>query len=301
MNKWLFGIPYEVAFWEATYSNKQSLKSLFTFSHLGSEISLDGFDVRNFLLVQPSPLEAKILDVGAGMTFFPGNYLALQSDDKSKGRLQPINIHYLDPLAQYYNQIAEKHHVDVPKVEFAMMEYLSAFYPMHDVSLIVINNALDHSAQPVKGIIEALHCLKKGGVLYLNHHPNEAEYEHYRGFHQYNIMVEDSQLIIWNQTSRVNINDLVQSFAEVKTTICGKNPVAIITKKAPVPQHLLQKDADIMNLSNALLDYSQQVTSPKIMFAYHCKLLYYRLAQRFSKLFTFRARQKIKSFINKFS
>ena len=298
MNKWLLGIPYEVAFWEATYSNKQSLKSLFQFSHLGSQITLDGFDVRTFLLQQPKPFDAVILDVGAGMTFFPGNLL---EDAQNQSQLKPINIHYLDPLAQYYNQIAEKHHVEVPKVEFAMMEYLSAFYPMHDVSLIIINNALDHSAQPVKGIIEAINCLHTGGVLYLNHHPNEAEYEHYRGFHQYNIMIENSQLIIWNQTQKHNINELLQSFADVKTTICGNNPVAVITKTAPVPQHLLQKDTDISTLSNALLDYSVQVTSPLAMFQYHSKLIYYRLVQHLSKLFSFEIRQKIKSFINKLS
>ncbi len=289
MVQWLFGIPYEVAFWEATYKNRKERQKLSLFSHYNSPIQLAGFDVQQFLQSQPNPAQATILDVGAGMTYLPGNYLTIE------GKNQPLNLHYIDPLAAYYNQILSKYKVDRPKVEFGMMEYISAFYPNHDVTLITIQNALDHSSNPVKGILESLDILHVGGVLYLNHHPNEAEYENYRGFHQFNIMVEDDKLIIWNKSRRFNINQLLSGFAKVEAKVVDNNPIAIITKTAEVPENMINRRADIVKLSNALLAYSKEVNSPKRMFQYHLKLMYYRLMQRVSKWFSWQTRQRIKS------
>ena len=290
MTNWLFGIPYEAAFWEAVYANPKERDKLFNFSHLGCPISLDGFDAAAFLLSRPQPEQALVLDVGCGMTFYPGDHI-LNGNKKI-----PINIHYIDPLARYYNKIAEQNHVNVPKVEFGMLEYLSSFYPDHNVTLIIINNALDHSANPLKGIIEAIHSLKTGGILYLNHHPNEAEAENYRGFHQYNITIEEEALIIWNKQQRLDINRLLAGFAQVTTLYAGQNPVAIIEKTQAVPEHLLDHPADIKTLCEALLDFSYQLTNEK-KWHYPLKTTFYRIVQRLSKLLPFRLRQKIKSIL----
>ena len=294
MIKWLLGIPYEVAFWKSTYGNKKVLESTLAFSHYGRELSLDGFDATSFLLKQQNPGDVKILDIGAGMSFMPGEFII-----DRKGEKQPLNIHYIDPLADYYNQIAQHCHVDVPKVEFGMMEYLSAFYPEHDVTLAIIQNALDHSANPVKGVLEALNALKKGGILYLNHHPNEAEYEQYRGFHQFNICIENGELIIWNRESRYNINEIVKEYARVETKTCENNPVAIITKTADIPMTILNRDHDVRTLSTALLALTQEMNDPAKMRSYHRRYRYYMLAQRFSKMFSWQTRQKIKTLIKK--
>ena len=293
MKKWLSGIPYEVAFWESVYSNDRTFQSVMRFSHLGSPLSLNGFDAAAFLLAQPDPGQATILDVGCGMTFYPGDYLLVD------GEKLPLDIHYIDPLAEYYNRIARKTGRKVPQVEFGMMDYLSAFYPEHNVSLVIIQNALDHSANPMKGILEALNALKTGGVLYLNHHPNEAEYEDYRGFHQFNVMVENGDMIIWNRTERFNVNELLKDFATVETSLYEGNPVAVITRTDAVPAELLDMPKDIRTLSEALLGFSQQVNSPSAMLAYHCRFFWFRLAQHFSKLFSWSTRQKIKQHLKK--
>ena len=292
MVKWLFGIPYEVAFWEASYRNKQARESLMAFSHYGQTLQLPGFDAQAFFAKQKDLSQALILDVGAGMTYLPGNKAVID------GQNVTLNVHYVDPLATYYNRILKKYQIDRPQVEFAMMEYLSACYPKHDVTLVMIQNALDHSANPVKGVLEAIDALKQGGVLYLNHHPNEAEYENYRGFHQFNITVENQQLIIWNKTERYNINELLRGIAQVETSIMDNNPVAVITKQADVPESMIDRRADIQRLSKALIDYSIEVNSPTRMIGYHCRLFFYRMAQWMSKLFSFRTRQRIKKIIN---
>ena len=294
MLKWLLGIPYEVAFWEATYRNQKELDKLFAFSHYGKALTLDGFDATAFMLSQPKPKQAKILDIGSGMTYLPGEYVV-----DTEGNKIVLNIHYVDPLANYYNRISAKHRPDVPKVEFGMMEYLSAFYPEHDVTLAIIQNALDHSADPVKGIIEALNALQKGGILYLNHHPNEAEYENYRGFHQFNICVENEELIIWNSDKRFNVNDIVKDFAHVETKIVGNNPIAIITKTAEVPAAMLAHEQDIRTLSNALMELTQKMNDSSFMRRYHRQFRYYRFAQKMSKLVSWQTRQDIKKFIKK--
>lgn len=294
MLKWLLGIPYEVAFWESTYANKKVLTSTLKFSHYGRELSLSGFDAAAFLLAQAQPEQAKILDIGAGMSYMPGEYII----DKNGNNL-PINIHYIDPLANYYNDIAAKYHVEVPKVEFGMMENLSAFYPEQDVTLAIIQNALDHSANPVKGILEALNALKKGGVLYLNHHPNEAEYEQYRGFHQFNICIEKDELIIWNKDKRYNVNDIIKEFARVETKIVEGNPVAILTKTADVPETMLDHEQDIRTLSTALMELTQKMNDASFMRRYHRQFRYYRLVQRVSKCFSWKTRQNIKNMIKK--
>lgn len=98
-----------------------------------------------------------------------------------------------------------------------MSEYLSAFIQNHDASLITIQNALDHSSAPVKGIIESLISLREGGILYLNHHPNEAEMEKYKGFHQYNVDERNGELYIWNKDHHINVTELLDGFASVET------------------------------------------------------------------------------------
>mgnify|MGYP003288365966 CR=1 FL=1 len=92
MVKWLFGIPYEIAFWDAGFRNAQTRKSLFAFSHYGQSIQLTGFDVEKFLLQQTNPTEVKILDVGCGMTYYPGDKLYVDGEEKQ------INIHYITPV-----------------------------------------------------------------------------------------------------------------------------------------------------------------------------------------------------------
>ena len=178
ISKWLRGIAYEIAFWNNVYRWKWTFQGMMNWSHYGKAIDLELFDANAFL----APLDnAQLLDVGCGMSYVTGNHV------KEGDTLRPIPLHYVDALAPYFNKILKKRKKDLPAIEFGMVEYLSAFYSPGSVDMVIIQNALDHSAQPVKGILESLHVLKEGGVLYLNHHPNEAETEHYKGFHQYNI------------------------------------------------------------------------------------------------------------------
>ncbi|MBR4920775.1 MAG: hypothetical protein IKZ62_05605 [Prevotella sp.] len=250
IKKWMKGIPYELAFWNNVYRWKRTFNGMMNWSHYGKEIELELFNASLFLSSQPSP---KIIDLGCGMSYATGNMIT------RNGTLEPIDIHYIDPLATNFNQILKRYHRQLPMIEFGMMEYISAFYPNHDTDLIIIQNALDHSAEPVKGILEAIDALRINGILYLNHHPNEAEKEQYKGFHQYNITIEKDHLIIWNKENHWDINNMLGTFASIKTCQHDNGHIiAVITKKEDVPTNMLTEKADIRNLSGVLINLSQQ-------------------------------------------
>ena len=229
--KWLGGISYEIAFWNNVYRWPHTFKGMMGWANYGSKIELEGFDANAFLQKQTEP---HVYDVGCGMSYAIGDKM------ECDGQLIPLDVHYVDPLAIHFNDILRRHKKDLPFIEFGMAEYLSAFIPSADASLITIQNALDHSSMPIKGIVESLVSLRTGGVLYLNHHPNEAEMEKYKGFHQYNVDEQDGKLIIWNKQERINVNELLQDYASVETRqMPNGHIVAVITKSSNnLPSHL---------------------------------------------------------------
>ncbi len=229
--KWLGGISYEIAFWNNVYRWPHTFKGMMGWANYGSKIELEGFGANEFLRQFNKP---HVYDVGCGMSYAIGDKL------ERDGHLIPLDVHYVDPLAIHFNDILHKHKKDLPLIEFGMAEYLSAFIPNSDASLITIQNALDHSSMPIKGIVEALVSLRTGGVLYLNHHPNEAETEKYKGFHQYNVDEQDGKLIIWNKQEHINVNELLLDYASVATqTMPNGHIVAVITKSSnSLPSHL---------------------------------------------------------------
>lgn len=112
----------------------------------------------------------------------------------------------------------------------------------------------------MKGIVEALSVLSLGGILYLNHHPNEAELERYKGFHQYNISEEEGNFILCNKTEHINITNLLKGYAHVSTVrMDNGHIVSIITKTSENPPAQLSKyindKQDKGNLCKCIMEY----------------------------------------------
>jgi len=289
-SRWFSGIAYEVAFWNNVYRWNHTFQGMMGWSHYGSPIQLECFDANAFLLSRPEPT---VLDVGCGMSYATGNLLL------KDGTVSPLCIHYVDPLAPYFNRILKRHKRDLPPITFGMAEYLSAFFPTGTADLVIIQNALDHSAQPLKGIIEALDVLKPGGVLYLNHHPNEAVTEHYKGFHQFNINEEDGRLIIWSREQRICVDELLEQFADVST--CrheNGHVVSVITKRATVPPELLTDKADKQQLCTTLMEATQHRAD--ILGAIRYKLSYwkYNTIQFVAQALPWELKMKVKKLIH---
>src|SRR5574344_2857595 len=109
MKQWLTGISYECAFWNSLYRNKEQRERLFRWSNYGRELSLHNFDATSFLDERSTKIhtDAIILDVGCGMSYCTGNLL----------HGNPIDIHYIDPLAPFFNRILQRSHVNCPPIE----------------------------------------------------------------------------------------------------------------------------------------------------------------------------------------
>ncbi len=290
--KWLGGISYEVAFWNNVYRWPHTFKGLMGWSNYGSKINLDGFDANSFLASKPNP---KVYDVGCGMSYAVGNYI------ETEGKLQPIDIHYVDPLALHFNQILKRHKKDLPQIEFGMAEYLSAFV-YGDASLIVIQNALDHSSAPIKGIVEALLSLEEGGILYLNHHPNEAEMEKYKGFHQFNIDEENGRLIIWNKTERYDITQMLEGVASVDVKRMNDGHIVAVIQRfaGSVPEALrvyADDRTDVAELCKVLLTYEYENSSFGKILIGRLRFGVYNIMQMFAQMLPWSLKMKIKHWI----
>ena len=104
------------------------------------------------------------------------------------------------PVAHQYSSIWEVFQAYPPvRTEFAVAEELSSFFETSSFDIAHCRNALDHSFDPLRGILEMLKIVRVGGWVVLRHHPNEAEREAYAGCHQYNFEIRDGRLVIGNR------------------------------------------------------------------------------------------------------
>lgn len=220
IESWANGVGYEVAHWNSALSIKKRSESILERIQKNSNIVLEGCNIESLIKFNNNE-KPIVLDVGCGMSYKTGTAINGNETD----------FRYIDPLAEFYNDILDKKNLPFPRISFGMVEYLSSFVEKNSVSFIMINNALDHSFDPVKGIMECMSVLKTEGILYLYHYKNEAERENYRGFHQFNIDCENGDLICWNNEKNTNISKMLSEYAKVEVVDLGDYVATVINKK----------------------------------------------------------------------
>ncbi len=122
ISQWIDGIPYEKAFWNNVYRWKQTFNGMMQWSNYGGIIDLECFDANRFLSSCTS-CKPKVLDVGCGLSYATGNYIEIN------GTKTELDLHYVDPLADVFNDIKKRHHRNLPDIEFGMVECLSDSFP----------------------------------------------------------------------------------------------------------------------------------------------------------------------------
>ena len=286
--EWLKGIPYEVAFWQSYYGNRKRRADLFEWSQYDEECVLDNFDVAAYIgSLDHAPV---IMDVGCALSYAFGNVF--------NGKTLPVL--YIDPLAPFYNRILNRYTILRPNITFGMIETLSSNFGEETVDFIHIRNALDHCADPVAGIIQALSCLRTGGILYLNHFRNEACNEAYRGFHQYNITEEDGHLIIWNREHGKDITKFLAPFAETVTSVSNEGRiVAVITKKAPVPEEILDRQKTNLNISLMLMTSAELFHSTRFVIAYQWSKAFTTVSHSIMRLLPYSWIKRLKKLLSR--
>ena len=168
-----------------------------------------------------------------------------------------LKITACDPLANYYAEILRALGV-VPPIRTiqAFAEDLSCYFEKDWFDMVVCTNALDHSFEPMRGLVQMLEVVKLGGTVLLQHRLREAKSEKYAGFHQWNFDRQDGRFIMWNRTERIDVAEHIAPFAEVTVEDLGW-VVVTIRKTAPVvaPQSTDMR-ARIRALLNSMLALS---------------------------------------------
>lgn len=287
--QWIKGIPYEVAFWESYYGNRRRRSDLFSWSLYGKECELDNFDMSRFM-ERHAVDSALVLDVGCALSYAFGT--------KLDGR--DMTVDFVDPLAVFYNSILDRHKIDRPRIKFGMVESLGASYPENSVTFIHIRNALDHCADPMAGILQAVDCLEPGGMLYINHFRNEAMREGYRGFHQYNIDIDGGRLVIWNKTSCIDVAARLEGFATVQPSVTGEGRiVAVIEKTAPVPGSVLDREKARRDMAEMMMATVRYFHNPLSALAYQGSRIYSAAGHRLMRLLPYSLMNRIKALLGK--
>lgn len=260
--RWLKGIPYEIKFWNSYYSHSKSLSELYSWSDYGKKCHLDNFDIQGFL--SNSGKKPLMIDVGCALSYVLGT----EFDNSG------TELHLIDPLAKFYNQILDKTHNKRMRLKEGMIELLSTIYAPGTVDLVHVRNALDHCANPMLGIFEGLQVLRTGGVLYLHHHINEAERESYNGFHQYNIDCKNNNLIIWNQKDHLNVSEILADFATVNCSIYdNRYVIAVITKLKDTPSNIYNSNDTPLRATEMMNLTISSLNSPRFVISFHSKKL----------------------------
>jgi SAM-dependent methyltransferase len=147
--------------------------------------------------VEANPV--RLLDVGSGpLSAFAGEV---------PGRV--LEVEAVDPLADWYGRLYERHDVrPLVRPRPGRIEDLTAVVPSGRFHVVAARNALDHCADPVRGVRQMLAVVRPDGCLYLEHAVREGATRRYRGLHHWDLFAEDGRLRIGH---REGDRDLIES------------------------------------------------------------------------------------------
>jgi len=201
--EWEAGIDYERTFWRRFMKEKgaewgKEYERRVKPSPLQDDILK--------LIKDPGPL-TRILDAGAGPLTALGNQLPQKSEENGKEEeIATVELIPTDPLARVYDEILAEVNIRPPVRTLGVaVEELSQHFPEDYFDLTHMQNALDHSKDPLHGIKEMLVVTKPGCVVNLIHYRNEGEREDYIGFHQWNLDAVDGKFIISRPDKRIDV------------------------------------------------------------------------------------------------
>lgn len=166
----LHGIYHELAFWQQFVKTDRFLsgwvKKVKT-PELNQEVA-------DFILSVPNE---KVLDVGSGVCSLLNGL---------------VNVTTCDPLGDLYKLVFdyERHKLSSPlPIPAEEITFQNEFDIVH------ISNALDHCQSPYDALNKLLGAVKEGGYLIVQCFCNEADYENWQGFHQWNLDLTESGIL----------------------------------------------------------------------------------------------------------
>lgn len=202
---WKAGIQHELEFWQHWFETRGDKWPEDFNDRLNPATPIQAWIIDGL----ESKKDIRLLDVGAG----PMTLLGKKSESAN------IEIIATDPLAPFYSAIASANNVQRPiETVQAFAEDLSCYYEPNSFDVVHCSNALDHSFDPMRGILQMFLAAKVGGKVVLQHAVDEAENAEYVGFHQWNFTEENGDFIIWNSRNRINVTERLSPYADIATS-----------------------------------------------------------------------------------
>ena len=204
---WFAGIPSEISFWSKYIADNKNVI-----------FKKRDFDFEEYVKSE----NTKFLDVGSG----PSSCVGTETE---KTNLQFIAV---DPLAHIYKLIKRENKLKtIVNPQFAMVECLNDKFPENEFDIVHMRNALDHSFNPLYGILQMLYIVKVGGKVILRHLENEAIAQNYKGFHQWNLCAEENDYVVWRKDIKVKLSEFLGNIADVKIQQEDNGIVRVILTK----------------------------------------------------------------------
>lgn len=184
------GFTHEIDFWKWFVKSDRFLHN-WVFPEQNPEIRANHPDVAkcfdDFAAGWKDPrgitIVPDVLDIGSGaLSWIKG--------------IIPMNLIACDPLAEEYENIFDydKYNQHPPIKVFAE----SIPFPDNSFDIVHCSNALDHTQNPHKAILEMERVCRPGGMILIQGVENEATKQGWKGLHQWNISLktfEDAPLL----------------------------------------------------------------------------------------------------------
>ena len=176
------------------------------------------------LLPSSPPVEANILDVGAG----PLTYLGKTCQGKH------VTITAVDPLADAYDIILDRYQVQplVRTQKLSAEDLLTGFFP-DTYDLVYARNCLDHAYDPERAVVQMIVVVKSGRYVVLEHRPHEGENANYSGLHQWDFSVSaNGDFVISSRYTTVNMTKKYEALCTITCEIVnnGGNDNWLVTR-----------------------------------------------------------------------
>jgi SAM-dependent methyltransferase len=204
--RWNEGLPDEICFWEKYISTGGlDWPDEFRFRTDPESLLQETMMIERLETIPDETV--RILDVGAG----PLTVLGKRHPAKR------LEITAVDPLADHYNELLTRAHI-VPPVRTLPCEgerLLERFQP-GTFDFAYARNALDHSYDPLRIILNMVAVVKQRRFVCLRHYENEGRHAEYVGLHQWNFDARHGEFVIWNHEAEHHLNAILGDSARVR-------------------------------------------------------------------------------------
>lgn len=203
LKNWFLGIKDEAKFWDKLFSTDGECGGDRRIFHYRMD-PMCPFQLASDLENQNN----KILDVGSG----PYSNLGFRLNHKK------LDITLLDPLASIYRKLGERYGYKFPIMpQTGMVECLNLLFSPNCFDIVHMSNSLDHCFDPIEGIRQLLYVTKINGKVILRHINNEGKNENYKGFHQWNLTINNQKFYIWGKDRQpVYVDQIFKDIATIE-------------------------------------------------------------------------------------